>query len=577
MVPRVVNRLSLLLFGVALLAVAALAPVAQAKPKPKTVNVQLISINDLEGAVIPNPGRDTIAPAPGQPRVTVGGALSMGTHIDRLRAENPKSIVLSAGADYNNRTFFSSVFADDPTIEALNLMGFQMGAVSNHELNDGLDEFRRLSTGGGCAPPDPPLVDVCPDEVPFDGADFPRVAANILDRDTGEPFVRPFVVKRVGGVRIGFIGITLEETPSKLTDPTVVDDLEFVDEAGAINRYTRVLKRRGIETIVVFGDIGGFTDPGGISECNGGLRSGTNPHQGDIVDIIARANNDVDAWINGDTQSPYVCVVEGAPVVQGTNHSQLIGSMTLEINRKSGEVVGFDARNIINDRAVPEDPAIRAMVDTYMPFYTPVANRVIGRLTATASNTFDASGESQAGGLLADSYQAAGDLAVAGFPNPGGIRSSYPGGDLTFLQTFTVTPFSNHVYTGTFTGNQLYTTLKQQWCGQPERRVLQVSESVSYTWDESVAASILGQDCAGAANPVSDLTINSVPVDPAQSYRIAINSFLRWGGDNFSTLMKGTNYVPGPWDIQAVAQYMEPTLTGSPLAPPTLDRINVVP
>jgi 5'-nucleotidase len=107
--------------------------------------------------------------------------------------------------------------------------------------------------------------------------------------------------------------------------------------------------------------------------------------------------------------------------------------------------------------------------------------------------------------------------------------------------------------------------------------VLLPSSTVHYTWDQSVADSILNRPCDGAPNPVSGLTIGGTPVDPAASYRVTVNSFLADGGDRFAALRTGTDRLGGAVDTDALEAYIAPSLSGAPVAPPALNRIDVVP
>jgi 5'-nucleotidase len=119
--------------------------------------------------------------------------------------------------------------------------------------------------------------------------------------------------------------------------------------------------------------------------------------------------------------------------------------------------------------------------------------------------------------------------------------------------------------------------LKQQWCSQDAARVLLPSAGVHYTYSASAAAALVGQPCAGAANPVTGLTIAGAAVDPAGSYRVTVNSFLADGGDKFTVLRDGTDRLGGSVDTDALEAYLAPSLTGTPIAPPALDRIDVAP
>ena len=120
--------------------------------------------------------------------------------------------------------------------------------------------------------------------------------------------------------------------------------------------------------------------------------------------------------------------------------------------------------------------------------------------------------------------------------------------------------------------------LKQQWCGaQTFARILLPSSSVKYSWSKAVADSILNKPCDTAANPVSGLTIGGSGVTAAGNYRITVNNFIADGGDNFVGLKLGTNRVGGGIDIDALANYLAPTVSGTPLAPPALTRITQTP
>jgi 5'-nucleotidase len=152
-------------------------------------------------------------------------------------------------------------------------------------------------------------------------------------------------------------------------------------------------------------------------------------------------------------------------------------------------------------------------------------------------------------------------------------------GRVSYEEAFTVQPFNNLVATQTFTGAQLLEVLKDQWCGtNSSATVLLPSSTLSYTYDQSIAASILGTACAGAPNPVTDVTIGGAALDPAASYRITTNNFLADGGDDFLSLKAGTGRTTlSDFDIDSLVRYLAPTLTGDPIGPPALDRIDVTP
>jgi 5'-nucleotidase len=483
---------------------------------------------------------------------------------------------VSAGDLIGASPLLSALFHDEPTIEAMNKIGLDLNAVGNHEFDEGAAELQRMQRGG-CHP-----VDGCLDGTGFGGARFDFLAANVAN-ERGRTIFPAYAIEKFEGVKVGFIGMTLEGTPS-IVSPSGVAGLEFLDEADSANRYADELRRRhGVRAIVVLLHEGGVqSQPGGINDCNG--------ISGPIVDIVNRTTSQVDLFVTGHTHSAYNCVIDGRPVTSASSFGRLITDIDLELDRRSKDVVQVSANNQIVTQNVFKAMDMTQLIERYAVIAAPLRDRVIGRISADITQANDDSLEQAAGNLIADAQHAATaspetGAAVAAFMNPGGVRAPFTfaqsgtegDGNVTYGEAFTVQPFGNSLVTMTLTGAQILDMLKSQWCGQPFPRVLLPSAGVSYTFDQSVAAEIAGAPCAGAANPVTDLAIGGTAVDPAASYRITVNSFLADGGDNFAVLRAGTDRLGGEVDTDALEDYLAPSLTGAPIGPPALDRIDVVP
>jgi 5'-nucleotidase len=381
-------------------------------------------------------------------------------------------------------------------------------------------------------------------------------------------------MRSFAGAKIAFIGMTLEGTPSIVT-PSGIADLNFLDEAQTVNALVPELKAKGIETIVVIVHEGGF--PASTSPYNSCVGI-----SGPIVDIVNNLDDEVDVVISGHTHQPYNCVIDNKIVTSAFSFGRLVTKIDLTIDRGTGEVVSMSAENKIVTRDVPKDSLLTALIDKYNALVAPIANRVIGSITANITRTQNAAGESTLGDLIADGQLDAtndpgfGDAVVA-FMNPGGIRadltySQISGtelpGEVTYGEMFTVQPFGNSMVTMTLTGAQIDTLLEQQFvgCGQSSNRILQVSAGFTYTWSAS------GGACA-KVDPTT-IKINGVTVDPNASYRVTVNSFLADGGDNFVVLKLGTNRLGGEVDTDAFERYLK---ANSPYAPTLLDRITRIP
>ncbi len=211
----------------------------------------------------------------------------------------------------------------------------------------------------------------------------------------------------------------------------------------------------------------------------------------------------------------------------------------------------------------------------------PLANRIVGQITADILRTQNAAGESALGDVIADSQlfvttDPAFGGAVVALMNPGGIRQdllyaqigSEGDGNVTYSEIFTVQPFGNSLVTMTLTGEQIDTVLEQQFvgCGQTTNRILQVSNGFTYTWQAS------GLACEKV--DIGTIMINGVPIDPAASYRVTVNNFLADGGDNFAALRGGVDRLGGAVDLDAVEDYFS---AFNPVMPGPQNRITMIP
>jgi 5'-nucleotidase len=556
-------------------AVLALAAgTASAEAAARTGKAQILAINDFHGyleAASAGTVRETSTDAASIP---AGGAEYLATYVRRHRAELPRNTVtVSAGDLIGASPLTSALFHDEPTIKAMNRIGLDLNAVGNHEFDEGSAELLRMQRGG-CHPVDGCTdVDGDGDPDPFRGARFSFLAANVVRADTGETLFPAYAIKRLRGVRVGFIGLTLKGTPDIVT-PTGVAGLRFLDEAETINHYADLLRQRyGVRAIVVLLHQGGQqTTPFNVNGCNG--------LNGPIVDIVNRTTDAVDLFITGHTHQVYNCVIDGRPVTSALSQGRVLTDIDVTIDRRTKDFSEIRANNeIVRQTAadgtpVPRAGDISALVQRYHDLAQPLAARVLGHLSGPADRTADASGENAAGDLIADSQLAAtrSNGAVAAFMNPGGVRADFPAGEVTYERAFTVQPFGNTLVTLTLTGAQVLDMLKQQWCGQGSPRILLPSAGVHYSWSAATAAQITGQPCEGAPNPVSGVTLGGQAVDPAAAYRITVNNFLADGGDGFTVLRSGTDRVGGGVDVEALSAYLA---ANDPLTLPALDRIDV--
>ena len=494
---------------------------------------------------------------------------------------------MGAGDLIGGTPLVSAAFHDEPTIELMNEIGLQISSVGNHEFDEGVDELLRIQRGG-CHP-----KDGCQDGDPYGGADFTYLAANTISKKTGLPILPPIDVRFVDGVPVGFVGLTLEGTAS-IVNPAGIASVRFADEVQTANKWGNLLRLFGVKAQVLLVHEGGTQSPPpsppGVSDCAN--------FSGPIVPIVAGLNPEFRVVVSGHTHRFYSCTLPnsgGTSVVTSAgSNGQLVTDIDYTIDRRTGRFADIAARNVVVENGIrnpdgtwqqtggifaknPDlvDPAAKKIADKYRTAVAPIANRVVGRITADISRDAVPSGESPLGDVIADAqlaYTASAGAQIA-LMNPGGIRASLPfaaaaggeaPGEVTYGEAFTVQPFNNLVVTQTFTGAQLKNVLEQQfpgYAGQTVQRILQVSEGLTYSYDTT----------APAGSRVSALAFNGAPVDPAATYRITTNDFLANGGDGFTLLTEGTDRTTAPgFDVDALVGYLG---AGAPVAPGPADRI----
>ncbi|MGP3968429.1 bifunctional metallophosphatase/5'-nucleotidase [Streptomyces sp. 6N223] len=554
----------------------------------RTVDLQVLAINDLHGALEPPTGSG------GQlvhehedgttETITAGGVEYLATGLREAREGERRSVTVAAGDMVGATPLMSGLFHDEPTIEALNGLGMDIAGVGNHEFDEGWEELTRLQEGG-CHPEDGCYAE----GREFEGSDFPYLAANVVFEDTGEPILDPYAIQSFpGGVKVGFIGVTLEGTADIVTQEGI-EGLEFLDEVETIDRYTAELEAQGVNAVVALVHEGGFPESTAYNnDCDAaGPGSGLS---GPIVDIAERTSAGVDALITGHTHQPYVCTIPDPAgnerlVTSAASNGRLFTELDMEYDRRGDDIVraSVDGTNVVVDREQQKAPDMTDLLAFWRELAAPVANRAIGYIAEDIPGPGSGTPESPLGDLIADAQLAHArtldpetDLALM---NPGGIRADLTHaasgeegeGVVTYGEGFTVQPFSNTVNLLDLTGEQLLAVLREQVSGANEAapKVLQPSEGLSYTLDMTRS---------GAERVVADsVTVGGEPLDPAATYRVAVNSFLAGGGDGFATLAEGTNPVVGGDDMAALEAYLgEVSSEASPISAPAADRITVV-
>ena len=428
------------------------APVVPAAPVELVLSV--IGTNDVHGAVVPNGPR--------------GGLAVFGGYLANLRAARTGDgggVLLVDAGDLFQGTLESNLGEGAAMIAAYNLLGYDALAIGNHEFDFGPVGARATATSG--------------DDsrgalyARMAEANFPFLAANIVDRATGRvvtwPKVRSSVLIDRAGVRIGVVGVTTEST-KRVTMASSVGDLDIAPLAETIAREAAALRAAGAEVVVAAAHAGGacsaFEDPKELASCDAD----------DEIMAVAAAlpAGAVDVLIAGHTHAGMAHLVNGVPVIESYAGGRAFGRVDLRL-RRDGAGAGGALRVVATDVHPPREICAAVVTGTttcdprnegtrepasyegaaILPdervaqALAPHVERARATkeelLGVTLAERLESSytAESAVGNLFTELMLAARPKADVALTNGGGLRAPLPAGALSYGALYETSPFDN--------------------------------------------------------------------------------------------------------------------------------------
>jgi len=541
-----IRRLSAAFAALALAGCAAQVAPPPAQIAQAPIEVQILAINDFHGNIETPPGTVSVTQPDGTVvKARLGGAAQLASALDHARQGHPNSITVAAGDLIGASPLASAYFLDEPTIDAMNLLGLSLASVGNHEFDKGSTELLRMQKGG-CEK----YTSRVPCRLePFAGARFQYLSANVLRPDESTLFPAT-AIRQLGPIKIGFIGETLQGTGS-IVSPAGVAGLHFADEAATANALVPKLKAAGADTIVLLIHQGGGV-PDSFEE------QGCNGLTGDILPILDKLDPAITTVVSGHTHQAYACTLQrgGAArlLTSAGRYGILYTDLRLSFDAVTHRLIGERALNVPVTGGAGSDPHVAALVDRYVVASKPAAERVVGHLAGAAMKT-EENGESPVADLIADAQLAATKAPDRGgaqisFINSGGVRTDlvpHADGSVTYGQIFAVEPFGNTLVVRTLTGAQLKSLLEHQFDGQGLRpSVLVPSANFHFAYDLSKPQ----------GEHIVAMSLDGKPIDPSGRYRVVVNNFLASGGDGYSVLTEGTDTFDAGLDLDALEAWV---------------------
>lgn len=536
------------------------------KSAPTTIDI--LTINDFHGRIE--------AGSQGE-----AGAAVLAGAVAAKKAQNPNTLLVSAGDNIGASTFTSLIQQDTPTIDALRASGLEVSAVGNHEFDRGFADLKNrvLPRFGGNTDPS----NVTPEQIAA-GSPY-ALGANVYQKGTKTPALPEYTVKTLDGVRVAFIGTVTTDT-ARMVDPQGIKDIDFGDQLEAANRVADKIAAGDLADVTV------LLTHSGSSVSNQCDAVATDPS--DFGTLIRGASAHIDAIVSAHTHQTYACNVQVGssgklrPVIQASEYGKALGQLSLTYDTDAHELVSATGSTQTLAKAYPADAAVASMVAGFTAQANTIGAQPVGAITANilrgGTSGSDRGVESTMGNTVADIYlwatstnpAYAGTKAQIALMNPGGLRADlrYTGdGTVTYKQLADVQPFANTLVTVTLTGAQLKDILTRQWQATGDRPKLHLGVSKGFTYEYTEDAPPAGQTASRSGHIVS-MSLDGKKITDADTFTVVTNSFLANGGDGFTPFAQGTNRTDtGQVDLDATLAYAKAI---KPIAPSSVGRAVLV-
>ncbi len=443
-----------------------------------------------------------------------GGTARLVTAMAEARARSNNSILVDGGDQFQG-TLFYTYYKGAAAAEFMNKLGYDAMTVGNHEFDDGPEVLRGF----------------------IDTVEFPVLMSNA--DVSAEPLLADAIQKSVvleqGGDRIGLIGLTPQDT-DELASPG--PNVTFSDPAAAVQAEVDRLTAEGVNKIIVLSHSGYNTD----------LRIAENTTG---VDVIVGGHSNT---LLGDMEGAagaYPTMVGDTAIVQAYAYGKFLGELNVTFD-DAGVITEAVGQPLIMDAAVTEDEATVARVAELAQPLDEIRNQVVAEAAdkLTGDRSVCRAMECDMGNLIADAMLARVkdqgiDIALQ---NSGGIRADIDAGEITKGEVLTVLPFQNTLSTFQVTGETLLAALENSVSQHADGagRFLQVA-GMTYAADLSKEP----------GSRITEVMVGGEPLDPAKTYGVVSNNFVRNGGDGFSMFTDAMNaYDFGPDLADVVSEYL---------------------
>ena len=514
--------LSLLMAVVMTFSLAVTANAAEETAQDLNGDIVILHTNDVHGAI--------------------AGYAKVAALKDAYEARGAYVLLMDAG-DFIQGDPTVSTSEGATAVELMNLAGYDVVSLGNHEFDYGYQNLKDLEAG----------------------ADFAIVDANVLYNGS-VAFEDNLVFTTPDGTKIGVFGLDTPETATK-AHPAKIQGVTFLageDLYDCAQEQVDALTAEGCEYIICLGHLG-------IDDESAGNRS---------IDLLEKVEG-IDVFIDGHSHSTYEDVKTAAGGT-GKVGDTLVTSTGTKL--ESIGVVTIDAEGVITTSTTPvadltaEDADVAARAAAIQKEIDDEYGTVFAK-TEVALNGEREPGnrteETNLGDLITDALvwgaEREGTEVDAAVTNGGGIRASIAAGDITKKDINTVLPFGNTLSIVQVTGAELLEALEAStYCtptsigGFPQVSGIEFTVDTTKAYDQGELYPGSTYYGPKSIQRVTIETVGGEPFDANATYTIATNDFMAAGGDTYYAFAAASvNYDLGIAMDEVVMDYITDELNGT--------------
>lgn len=432
----------------------------------------------------------------------IGGIDLMGTVIrQEVKKDDEHTLLLDAG-DISTGSPVSNYFKGKPMIDSMNMLSYDAMTLGNHDIEEGADAVRLITTR----------------------ADFPVLSANLIDKTEGKSLgdIKPYVIKQVGDLKVGILGLTTVDTMSMLSP----DEREMVQLTAARETAKKVvpqMKKEGAQMVVLLSHLGLDKDKD-----------------------IARFVKGIDVIVGGHSHSELrkPIIVGKTIIVQTGSHSRNVGRLDLQVETKDGKSRVIKARSKlipVNRNKDTADLFTHFMINRYSSQLAPIMNREIGEAAAdlTQEDYHTNVAESPLTNFVTDAMKEYGQ-ADGAIINASALRTDIPSGRIKVGNIYQLLPWKTKTSLLEMKGKDVKDAVEQimtSFLNNPAISGFKVDVDTSKPEGSRV---------------VKMTEADGKPLDPEKTYKIATIEWLANGSANVDAFTRALSRKDDEKDLKDV-------------------------